>query len=70
MGWEVELQTIPISAALLLLVSFYCAAQAFLDYRRRNFLMAALGAACMVVIWTVPIHTHAVKVDLPVDEGR
>ena len=59
-----------LSEVLLIVVSLYCAVQAVQDYRRRNYLLAALGAACVVLIWTMPIHTHAVKLDLPLDVGR
>ncbi|MGZ8285018.1 MAG: hypothetical protein ACXW27_15320 [Allosphingosinicella sp.] len=48
----------------LLLVSIYCLVQAVRDYRRGAYLMAALGVACAVLLWLIPIETRAVKYDL------
>ena len=50
---------------VLPLVAFYCLAQAVRDFRRRQYVAAAIGAGLAVAIMFIPIQTHAVKVDLP-----
>ena len=51
---------------VLLLVGIYCIVQAVRDFRRRNYLLAAIGAACVVALWTLPNKNAVIKVDLPV----
>ena len=48
------------------LAGIYCLYQAVRDYRRRDYVMAACGAACMFLLWAMPIPSHAVKIDLPI----
>ena len=50
----------------LLAVAIYCISQAIRDYRRGNYAMAVAGAAGAALVLLMPIQTHAVKVDLPV----
>ncbi len=51
-----------------LFVSVYCMIQTVRDLRRRNYLVAALGAVCVLLLWLVPIESNAIKLDLPVNE--
>ena len=51
-------------------VSVYCMIQMVRDLRRRNYLFAALGAVCVLLLWLVPIESNAIKLDLPVNEPR
>ena len=53
-----------------LFVSVYCMIQMVRDLRRRNYLFAALGAVCVLLLWLVPIESNAIKLDLPVNEPR
>ena len=58
-----------LQAIVLLLVWVYCVVQTIRDFRRRSYLMAAVGVLFVVAIAvfvTIPIQTHAVKIDLPV----
>lgn len=54
---------------VLLMVWVYCVVQTIRDFRRRSYLMTAVGILFVVAIAvfvTIPIQTHAVKIDLPV----
>jgi hypothetical protein len=53
-----------------LLVGLYCLIQAVRDFRRRNYVLAAVGAACLILLWTMPIQTRAVKYDLGIAQPR
>ena len=53
-----------------LLVGLYCLVQAVRDFRRRNYVLTAIGAACVILLWTMPIQTHAVKYDLGFAQPR
>jgi multisubunit Na+/H+ antiporter MnhG subunit len=46
-------------------ISIYCVVQIVRDFRRRNYILAGLGLACLVVFLTAPIETHAVRYDVP-----
>ena len=50
---------------VLPLVAVYCLVQAVRDFRRKQYVATAIGAALAVAIMFVPIQTHAVTVDLP-----
>ena len=54
----------------LLLVAAYCAVQAIRDFRRRNYVLAVAGLACLLLLLLTPIQTHAVKFDLPFNTAR
>lgn len=43
----------------------YCLFRALLDLRERRFGWAIAGAIAAVILFSVPIPTHAIKVDLP-----
>ena len=45
----------------------YCIARAILDLRQRRYVWAAFGFLAAVAILTVPIPTHAVKMDIPLN---
>jgi hypothetical protein len=51
---------LPLACAAL-----YCIARAVSDLRVRRYGWALCGIASAVAILTVPIPTHAVKIDLP-----
>ena len=55
---------------LMILVAVYCVVQIVRDYRRRDYVMAVAGLACVLLLLLTPIHTHAVKLDLPISEQR
>ena len=59
-----------LSMLILLCAVLYCGAQAYLDLRRGNRMMAFLGGLCCVGLMIIPFPTHAVKVDLPINEAR
>ncbi len=48
-----------------LVVGIYCIARAVLDFRSKKYVWAFFGLACAGLIFTLPIKTHAVKIDLP-----
>ncbi len=52
------------------LVGIYCVIQAVRDYRRGNHVLAAIGAACVVLLLTLPIESNVIKLDLPAPEAR
>lgn len=45
--------------------ALYCLFRAFLDLRERRFGWAVAGAMAAVILFSVPIPTHAIKIDLP-----
>jgi len=47
-------------------VTVYCVAQAVRDFRAKRYLWAAAAALSAGVLLTMPVATHAVKVDLPI----
>lgn len=49
------------------LAAIYCLARAFVDFREKRYVWAALGLLTAIAIIAVPIPTHAVKVDIPVN---
>lgn len=49
----------------LLGVIVFCVAQAVRDFRARRYAWAIAAALSALVVMTVPIKTHAVKIDLP-----
>ncbi len=58
-----------LQAIVLLMAWVYCVVQTIRDFRRRSYFMAAVGILFVVAIAvfvTIPIETHAVKIDLPV----
>ena len=58
-----------LQAIVLLMAWVYCVVQTIRDFRRRSYLMAAVGVLFVVAIAvfvTIPIETHAVKIDLPI----
>jgi hypothetical protein len=55
---------------LMLLVAAYCIVQIVRDYRRGDHVMAVAGLACVLLLLLTPIKTHAVKLDLPINEAR
>jgi hypothetical protein len=52
--------------AALSVVIVYCAIQAFRDFKAKNYAWAAAAAICAVILVTMPIKTHAIKIDLPI----
>jgi hypothetical protein len=50
--------------AIIVGVSIYCGVQAYRDVRRGDWLMAALGMVCVLVLWLAPIRSQAMKFDL------
>ncbi|WP_176495317.1 hypothetical protein [Sphingomonas sp. HMP6] len=57
-----------LQAIVLLMAWVYCVVQTIRDFRRRSYLMATVGVLFVVAIAvfvTIPIETHAVKIDLP-----
>ncbi len=55
---------------LMLLVAAYCIVQIVRDYRRGDYVMAAAGLACVLLLLLTPVQGHAVKLDLPINEPR
>jgi hypothetical protein len=45
---------------VLVAVATYCAVQIIRDLRRRNYIMAGIGAVCLVALLDFPLQTHAV----------
>ena len=50
------------SLGVVLLVFLYFTVQIVRDYRRKDFMMAGIGAICLAVLLLTPIPTHAVLV--------
>jgi len=50
--------------------SIYCIARGIVDLRSRNYVWGALGLVSAGIILLTPIQTHAVKLDLPMSQGR
>lgn len=46
-------------------VTIYCIVQAVRDFRERRYAWAAAAAASALLLLTMPVQTHAVKIDLP-----
>lgn len=46
-------------------VTIYCIVQAVRDFRAKRYAWAAVAAICAVLLLTMPIQSHAVKIDLP-----
>ena len=51
---------------VMLSAAIYCAAQGFRDFRRKQYVAAAIGAALTVAILAIPFPNQTVTVDLPV----
>jgi len=47
------------------LAAGYCVARAIQDLRARSYVWAALGILAAGAIFTIPIPTHAVKIEVP-----
>ena len=47
----------------------YCVAQAIRDFRAKRYGWAAAAAIAAILLLTMPIQTHAVKVDLPIADS-
>ena len=54
-----------LSLSLLFWAAIYCLARAVVDLRSRRYWWAAAALLSLVGILTVPVQTHAVKIDLP-----
>jgi hypothetical protein len=50
-----------------LLTAAYCIVRAILDIRQRQYVWAAVGFILSAAILFMPVQTHAVKVELPLD---
>lgn len=48
-----------------LFATVYCVARAVRDLRQKEYAWAALGLASAVILVSIPVQTHAVKVTLP-----
>jgi hypothetical protein len=48
-------------------VTIYCIVQAIRDFRAKQFAWAAAAALSAAVLLSIPIKTHAVKIDLPIN---
>jgi len=46
-------------------VAVYCAVQAVRDFRAKRYAWAAAAAISAVLLLTMPMQSHAVKIDLP-----
>lgn len=56
------------SMIALLAVIIYCVVQAVRDVRAKRYGWAAAAALSALLLLTLPIPTHAVKVDLPMNQ--
>lgn len=54
------------SMAALGTVAIYCIAQAVRDLRAKRYVWAVAGLVSALVLVSIPIPSHAVKIDLPV----
>ena len=59
LSWAIVFAALPI----------YIVWQIIRDWRRRSYVMAAFGALCLAGLLCVPIKTHAVKLDMPVQRS-
>ena len=53
------------STAALGAVVIYCVAQAVRDFRAKHYWWALAAAVAAIVLASIPIKTHVVKVDIP-----
>jgi len=53
-----------------LFVGVYCLIQTVRDFRQRNYVLAVLGVACVMLLWLTPMESQVIKLDLPVSEPR
>lgn len=53
------------SMAALTAVIVYCVAQAVRDFRAKRHVWGAAAAVAALLLLTMPVQTHAVKIDLP-----
>ena len=51
----------------LLTVTIFCIVQAIRDFRAKNYAWAAAAAISAALLLSMPIQTHAVKIDLPAE---
>ncbi len=51
-------------------VLVYCVAQAIRDFRAKHYAWAAAAAAAAALLLTMPVQTHAVKIDLPMSDPQ
>lgn len=55
----------PLWMLALAAAGFYCLARGIVDLRARRYGWAVAGLASAAILLTVPIPSHAVKIDLP-----
>ncbi|WP_294260180.1 hypothetical protein [uncultured Sphingomonas sp.] len=55
--------------AALLAAAIYCAVRGFMDFKAKRYGWAICGAAAAITLFSVPIPTHADKIELPLS-GR
>jgi hypothetical protein len=53
------------SIAALAAVVIYCVVQAVRDFRAKHYARASAAAVAAIVLATIPIRPHVVKVDVP-----
>jgi hypothetical protein len=58
----------PVWLALISLVALYCVVRAVVDFRKRQYVWAALSLCSAAVIILLPFPTHSVDLDLPKDQ--
>ena len=52
-----------------ILAAAYCVARAVVDLRQKHYAWAVFGLLAAGAILAAPIPTHAVKVDIPINEA-
>jgi hypothetical protein len=52
------------SVIVLAVATLFCLVRAIVDFTRRRYRWAAAGLACVALLMSVPLETHAVKFDL------
>lgn len=55
--------------AAITFVALYCVVQAVRDIRAKRYIWAAAAGISAALLLTMPVQTHAVKIDLPMAEG-
>jgi len=52
------------------LAALYCLVRVVVDFGQRRHAWGVAGILCVALLLSIPIETHAVKLDLPAPAGR
>jgi hypothetical protein len=59
----------PLWLFVLPAAALFCGIETYREFQRKKYVLAAVGAACTLLLLLTPVQTHAVKFDLPPDQA-